>query len=63
MKARIVKEGNFWVGQVYCKWVSFINNTERIGWGTVTPKRFTKFGAKIELMKWKKEHISEEFEL
>ena len=63
MKARIVKEGNFWVGQVYGAWAYFFSLEERIGWGTVTSKCLTKFGAKIELMKWKKEHISEEFEL
>lgn len=63
MKARIVKEGNFWVGQVYGTWSYFFGLEERIGYGTVTPKCFTKLGAKLELMKWKKEHISEEFEL
>ena len=36
---------------------------EREGWGTVTSKCFTKLGAKFELMKWKREHILDEFEI
>lgn len=63
MKARIIKEGNFFVGQVYGRWSMFFGLDERTGWGTVTPKCFTRIGAKFELIKWKKEHISEEFEI
>ena len=36
---------------------------DREGWGTVTSKCFTKLGAKVELMKWKREHIPDEFEI
>lgn len=63
MKARIVKDGNFWIGEVYGHWNMFFGLEERIGWGSVTSRCFTKFGAKLELMKWKREHIGEEFEL
>ena len=62
MKARIVKDGNFWIGEVYGIW-SMFGIYEREGWGTVTPKCFTKLGAKLELMKWKREHIPDEFEI
>ena len=62
MKARIVKEGNFWRGEVYGTW-SMFGICEREGWGTVTSKCFTKLGAKLELMKWKREHIPDEFEI
>ena len=62
MKARIVKEGNFWIGEVYGIW-NMLGIYEREGWRTVTPKCFTKAGAKWELMKWKRAHIPDEFEL
>lgn len=62
MKARIIKEGNFWMGQVYGT-RSMFGICEREGWGTVTSKCFTKLGAKFELMKWKREHIPDEFEI
>lgn len=63
MKARIVKEGNFWVGEVYGRWNMFFGLKERVGWGSVTSKCFTKIGAKLELQKWKREHCPDEFEL
>lgn len=62
MKARIIKEGNFWIGEVYGTW-SMFGLFERIGWGTVTGRCFTKIGAKMELMKWKREHCNDEFEI
>ena len=62
MKTRIIKEGSFWVGQVYEK-VYMFGICEREGWGTITSKCFTKLGAKFELMKWKREHITDEFEI
>lgn len=61
MKARIVKDGNFWIGEVYGTWSLF--GIDRIGWGAATSKCFTKLGARIELMKWKREHCNEEFDL
>lgn len=62
MKARIVKEGNFWIGEVYGIWRAFgIYDWE--GWGKVTPNCFTKAGAKWELMKWKTKHVPDEFDL
>lgn len=48
MKARIVKEGNFWVGEIYGRWSMFFGLEERTGWGAVTSKCFTKIGAKNE---------------
>ena len=51
MKARIVKDGNFWIGEVYGHWNMFFGLEERICWGSVTSRCFTKFGAKLELMK------------
>ena len=62
MKARIVKEGEFWVGQVYGTW-SMLGICEREEWGTVTSSCYTKLGAKLELMKWKREYIPDEFEI
>lgn len=63
MRARIVKDGNFWVGEVYGHWSMFFGLEERVGWDSVTSRCYTKMGAKYELMKWKKEHCGEEFEL
>jgi len=63
MKARIVKDGNFWVGEVYGRWSILFGLNERIGWGSVTSRCFTKIGAKYELKKWKREHCSNEFEI
>lgn len=62
MKARIIKQQAFWVGQVYGTW-SMFGIYERKGWGTVTPNCFTKLGAKFELMRWKRRNVTEEFEL
>lgn len=36
---------------------------DRVGWGSVTSRCYTKMGAKYELMKWKKEHCADEFEI
>lgn len=33
MRARIVKDGEFWVGEVYGHWGMFLGLTERVGWG------------------------------
>lgn len=63
MKARIVKDGNFWVGEAYGTWSVMFGLYERVGWGTVTSRCLTKMGAKYELKKWKKEHCSTEFEI
>ena len=63
MKARIIKDGNYFVGEVYGRWTVFFGLEEKIGWGSVTRKCHTKFGAKRELKKWKKKHCGSEFEL
>lgn len=63
MKARIVKDGNFWVGEVYGTWSMMFGLYDRVGWGSVTSRCYTKMGAKYELMKWKKEHCPNEFEI
>ena len=62
MRARIKREHNFYVGQIYGKW-EYGGVFEKEGWETVTSKCFTKWGARIELIKWKREHVSEEFEI
>lgn len=63
MKARIVKDGNFWVGEVYGTWNVMFSLYGRVGWGSVTSRCLTKMGAKYELKKWKKEHCADEFEI
>lgn len=63
MKARIVKDGNFWVGEVYGNWSLFFGLEEITGWMPVTSRCFTKIGARLELQNWKREHCSKEFEL
>ena len=66
MKARIVKDGNFWIGEVYGKWKRFIMGVpmdEWTGWNTVTSRCFTKTGARLELMNWKHQNCGEKFEL
>ena len=63
MKARIIKEGAFWVGQVYGSWSGILGLYKREGWETMTGDCFTKTGAKIALLKWKREHVPDEFEI
>lgn len=68
MKTRIVKSsgGAFWVGQIYITSDIYLLGQylgERTGWETVTGICYTKWGAKRELKKWKKEHCGEEFEI
>lgn len=56
MRARIIKEGNFWIGEVYGDWEIHIYGIpikEKTCWNKVTGKCFTKIGAEIELRKWK----------
>ena len=57
MKVRIYqphKNGLCW-GQIYDEQLKF--------WKTVTISCFTKWGAKRELEKWKKQNHSQEFEI
>ena len=63
MKARIVKDGNFWIGEVYGSWSMLFGLEEIIGWVPVTSNCFTKIGAWVELQNWKREHCSKEFKL
>lgn len=63
MKARIIPEGNFFVGQVYGQWSNLILGTSWKGWETVTDRCFTRLGARMELMVWKNKHCAEEIEL
>lgn len=63
MKARIVPEGNFFVGQVYGTWQNLLFGTERVGWDTVTDRCFTRLGARLELEAWKRKHYIKEFNL
>lgn len=61
MKVRVRKDGEMWIGEIYGKWESFFS--EFTGWEKVTNDCFTKFGAKLELKKWIKNNIPEEFEI
>ena len=63
MKARIVKDGSFWIGEVYGHWNMMFGLYKRVGWGTVTSRCYTQFLAKCELKKWKTEHCADEFEI
>ena len=55
MKARIRKDGEFWIGEVYGTWSMMFGLYEREGWGRVTERCFTSWGAKYQLYKWEKE--------
>lgn len=50
------KRRKFYVGEVYGRWTIFFGLEEKIGWGSVTKRCRTRFGAKRQLKKWKKEH-------
>lgn len=63
MKARIRKESDMYIGEVYGTWNLFFGLKQYTGWNRVTPRCFTKFGTKLELLQWKKKHCCDEFEL
>lgn len=66
MRARIRKDGLFWVGEVYGTWDRYIYMRyvgEWTGWNRVTSKCDTKWGARRELEKWKDKNCPDEFEL
>lgn len=64
MRARITRtHAGFYVGEVYGTWENWLLGTKWTGWDSVTSKCWTKWGAKLELEKWKKEHCPDEFEL
>lgn len=62
MKARVLYSGAFWYGEVYGTWENIFGG-KRTEWRQVTGPCFTKFGAKLELQKWKKENVAEEFDI
>ena len=63
MKARIVKPQTMYYGEVYGEWETIFYQ-KWTGWHKVTPACFTKWGARIELEKYKKRNsVIEEFEL
>lgn len=57
MKARIRKGKNFWIGEVYGTWSMFFGAYDRVGWGRVTERCYTKFGAERQLRKWREKHL------
>lgn len=63
MKARIVKEGTFYIGQVYGTWNNILFGTTSTGWRSVTGKCCTKWGVQFELEKWKEKNCPDTFEL
>ena len=64
MKARIIKniDGSY-VGEVYGNWSNWLLGTKWTGWESVTSNCMTKWGAKLELERWKRENYPEEFEI
>lgn len=66
MKARLRKDGLFWIGEVYDTWEEYVYMRyvgDWTGWNCVTSKCDTKDEAKKELNKWKEKNCPEEFEL
>ena len=66
IRAKVVKEGNFWVGKVYghvTTTVLGIPISERKGWGTVTDRCYTKLGAIAALKIWKLTNCEQEIDL
>ena len=66
LKAKVAKEGNFWVGQVYGHVTTTflgIPMGERTGWCTVTDRCFTKIGAIAALKIWKLTNCEQEIDL
>ena len=64
MKARIIQDScGYYVGEVYGTWENWLLDTKWTGWDKVTSRCITKWGAKRELKKWKRQNCPEEFEL
>lgn len=63
MKARIIKQGELWYGQVYGTWSHFLVDHNWEGWENVTIGCFTRLGAKYELKKWTIINCPPEFEV
>ena len=64
MKARIIQNDcGYYVGEVYGDWSNSFLQTKWTGWNKVTNSCITKFGAKRELEKWKRNNYPEEFEI
>lgn len=64
MKARIRKDsGGCYIGEIYGDWSNLLLGTKWTGWNDVTSRCMTKFGARLELDRWKKENCPKEFEI
>lgn len=66
MRARIIKQGTFYVGQVYGTWQRYMLGVyvgEWTGWKSVTENCLTSLGARNALNNWKRKQRSKEFEL
>lgn len=63
MKARVIKEGSMYVGEVYGTWTNYLLGTKYKGWNSVTTRCFTEIGARVGLEQWKRKNYPEEFEL
>ena len=61
MKARIVKKYRMYYGEVYGEWTGLLGKS--VGWREVTSPCLTKWGAKLELKRWKEKNCPTEFEI
>lgn len=61
MRARVRRDGTWWIGEVYGTWENWFFGTYT-GWNKVTGRCYTKIGAKIQLDIWASKQ-AEEFEL
>lgn len=64
MKARIIYDGSFWIGEVEGTFETVFMGIyfgEWSGWKQVTDRCWTKFGAKLQLAAWKKKNLVDEF--
>lgn len=64
MKARIIRDSTgYYIGEVYGTWTNVWTKVKWTGWKSVTDSCITKFGAKLELKRWKQENDPDEFEI
>ena len=62
MKARITRNGGWYVGEVYGTWENWLLGTKWTGWRKVA-ECMTEWGVRRELQKWKEKNCPDTFEL